>query len=552
MLHPIPFISRREWFIAFLIAFGLAGLFLLPYGLGHYLSAPDNVYTGLLINVEDGTYLSAIEQGRQGAWQYQNLFTLEPHEPVALYLFYLFLGHVGRWLGFSTVTIWHLALFVMNLFLFLVAYRFIATFLEKENQRWTAYLLALLGSGWDIFVLPLVWERGGTMETLPLDLKMPEAHLFYSALTYPHFVAGIALILLLFWITIYSWATPSAYRWLLFVAAGAINLLVCTVYPFLFLLVSGVLTSYYLYWAWQERRILWAEGLGLAIVLATPLPLLFYYLYLIQTNEILRQWNEQARTLSPNPIHYLLTYLPFLILAAMGWKQHPKANRGDFLWIWLVVVAVLLYLPLNPQRRFVEGVQIPLAILASFGLWQWVLPRWMAMGLVKRLLKNPRYRAGSLQQLFLWLVLSICSLISLYLYSGVLLTLTVIQPYPLFRPLAEVEAMQWLKSYDPAPNRIFTAYWTGSYLPFVTGDVVFVGQRYETVDFSTKRELSEMFFDAGTTDSWRQQLLRQNQIEFLFWGKAERDLGTYNPDNASFLAPLFQNSQVTIYTLKDD
>lgn len=545
-------ISRREGFIALLIAIGVAGMLLLPYWLGHQLAPPGSLYTGLLINVEDGTYLSAIEQGRLGSWQYRNFFTLEPHEPAAIYLFYLFLGHVGRWVGFATITIWHLSLFVMDLFLFLVVYRFIAAFLDKQDQRWTAYVLALFGSGLDIFVLPMAWERVGTTEAVPLDLKMPEAHLFYSALTYPHFVAGIALILLMFLLVLQGWAVNIPRRWLFFSGAGAINLLICIVYPFLILLVGGVLTIYYLYGAWQKKRVLWAEGIGLVIALATPVPLLVYYIYVVQTNEIFRQWNDQARTLSPNPIHYLLTYLPLLLFAAAGWKQWRKMTRGNLIWIWVVVVAILLYLPVNPQRRFVEGVQIPLAILASFGLWTVILPRWIESRWVVALLRNPRYRAGSLQKLLLSLLLFITSCISLYLYIGTTLTLTLIQPYPLFRPSAEIEAMQWLKSHDPAPNRIFSAYWTGSYLPFATGDLVFVGQRYETVAFSRKHTLSEQFFQTTTTDLWRKQLLTENQIEILFWGAAERELGEYDPRNTPFLTPIFQNEQVTIYAVHNE
>src|SRR5687768_9781340 len=116
-----PTLSYRQWLTLLLVASLLAGLFILPYVLGHLLAPAGTVYTGLFNNVDDGTYLSAIEQGRQGHGTYRNLFTSEEHQPAYIEGFYLALGWLARLLGLSTTAIWHMGLFLADvLFLVLV------------------------------------------------------------------------------------------------------------------------------------------------------------------------------------------------------------------------------------------------------------------------------------------------------------------------------------------------------------------------------------------------------------------------------------------------
>ncbi len=542
-----PRLSRGEWTAAAGVAVGCAALLLLPYLLAHWLAPAGSVYTGLLQNVEDSTYLSAIAQGRAGAWVYRDLFTLEAHTPAFIEGFYLFLGHLGRWLGLTAVGAWHLGRFLSNIAAFLAAFLFVATFLPQRGARWTAYGLALAGSGWDVVRLPPAWEWTRAAEAVPLDLKMPEAHLFFSGLTYPHFTAGIAFILLFFLLLLYAYAhPPGRRRWLLLWGAGMANLALAVIYPFLILLLAAVMGGYLLLLMRQARRVLWREGLELAAALLLPAPLYLYYFRVIQTNDVYRAWNAQAVTQSPHPLHYVLTYAPLLLLAFAGWRQ----RRGfGFLWVWAGAAALLLYLPVPPQRRFVEGLQIPLSVLAAYGLTETVIPWLRQTRPLAALLRRPRYRPAGLRRLLLLLALLGNGLVSAYLYLGALATLAVIQPYPLFRPQAEIAAMEWLRDASGPGDRVLASYWTGSYLPVITGDAVFVGHLYETVDFTTRRAEAEQFFAAGTTDAWRQQLLAHHGIDYVFYGPAERDAGSFNPAHAAYLRPVWQNDMVVTYVV---
>lgn len=537
-----------------IVAVVLATMMILPYLLGHWLAPNDWTYTGLLVNVEDGTYLSAIEQGRLGSWTYRNFFTTEAHEPIFIEGFYLALGHLARLLGVTAVTIWHVGLWLVDLTLFILIYPFIAQFITEPAQRWTAYALAVLGSGFDWWQFPLAWERANTLEAVPFDIYVPEAHIFYSALSFPHFIAGIILIMLVFWWTmlVLAWPLNRRLRWTLVVAAGLANTLLGVVYPFLIFLLAGVLGLHFLYLIWRARAMLWPELLRLAVIFLIPMPLFLYYFWAITTIDVFKLWNDQAVTLAPHPLHLILAYLPYLILAAFSlknWTKWPAERQTAvaLLWSWLAAVAVLLYLPLNPQRRFVEGLQLPLVILAAVGFYEVVWP-WLAQTqLLRSLVQRPRYSLVGLRRLTVILLTLLISSLNLYIYTGTAVTLGVIQNYPLFRPQSELSAMDWLRANAAPDEVVLSSYWSGSYIPYRSQKTVFVGHLFETIDFADKRAQAERFFAGDTADSQRIQLLEEYRVAYVFYGRSERELGDLNPAERPYLELAYENGETAVY-----
>ena len=573
---------KRAWLAAFVIALITATLLIIPYIIGHLNAPAETVFTGLLVNLEDGTYLSAIEQGRSGAWLYRSHFTVEAHEPVFLEGFYLFLGQVGRLFNLSAVTMWHIGQFGANLFLFLTIFGFISLFLETNKQRFSAYILTLFGAGFDWWRFPAWFEREAAFEVVPIDLRFPEAHIFYSALTFPHFVAGITLILLALGLTFYLLILPieGKKRWLLAMGAGVANLLLGVVYPFLIYLTAAVLGSFFLFLFWRRfqegrlkeeslswwRYLNWHEIGLMGVVFVIPLPLYIYYAVVFLESPVLQTWNEQAFTPSPNPVHYLLTYGFYLILAVLyplklrrGKSRQLHETETDlfqlkmtFLWIWLGVAAVLLYAPLNSQRRFVEGLQVPLSILAVLGFYKVVWPRLLKTRLMVAVLKRPRYNAAGMQRLIFLSLVGLAGLGNVYLYASTLIELGIQQPYPLFRPEAEIEAMAWLEGQIEPGDVVLTSYRTGSFLPYQTGATVIVGNRYETGDFQTRRDEAGQFFQPDTTDQWRQDLLAQYHVGYVFFGPEERRLGRDMVEVGEYLEPIYQNGEVIVYQVREN
>jgi hypothetical protein len=307
-----------------------------------------------------------------------------------------------------------------------------------------------------------------------------------------------------------------------------------------------------------------------------PLPLYIYYAVVFLESPVLQTWNEQAFTPSPNPVHYLLTYGLYLLLGILyplklrgrfggqavqmdgGQRQMEIVDDGAghfrlkiaFLWIWLGAAAVLLYSPLNSQRRFVEGLQAPLSILAVVGFYGVVWPWFLRSRLMAALLKRPRYSAAGMQRLVILALIGVAGLGNVYLYASTLIELSLKQPYPLFRPQAELEAMDWLARELEPGEVVLAGYRTGSFLPYQTGARVIVGNRYETGDFEVKREEARQFFQPETTDEWRQDLLAEYDVRYVFAGPEERRLGGESVMATSYLEIAYQNGEVIIYTVQ--
>lgn len=550
----------REGWVALAIALAATALLQIPYALGYARARPGTAYTGLLMNVEDFSYHAVMLQGFEGAWQYHIQFTPEEHPPAFVYGFYLALGHLARLFGIAAVSMWHLARIAAALILFLATFGFIAAFVADPLQRRVAHLLALFGAGFDWAIFP--FEPFEIAGAAPVDFRMPEVHLFFGAMTYPHYSVAITLTLAVFWLAMRALERDTL---LLAFLAGLANFALAIVFPFLIYLTASVLGAYWLYLTFRAKQIQWRAAFLLFVVFLVPVPLLLYYAYTLATNPVFRIWNAQATTLSPNPLHYLLAYGAMLALAVIGWRvtrgetnHSPPTNSLSplvtrhlaLVWIWLLVVALLLYAPLNAQRRLVLGVQIPLAILAARGLCESVLPWLERTRAFAALAARPRYSRQGVRRLFLVLFLLSLSIANWVILVRLSILTFVEQPNAFFRPYGEIAAVDWLRRNAARTDVVLSAYWTGSFIPARAGNRVFVGQRYETVDFESKVAAVEKFFGAGSDDAWRRDLLARYRIAYVFYGARERALGAFDPARADYLEPAFANAQVTIYRVK--
>lgn len=541
----------REWLTAGGIAVVATLLLQLPYLLG-YLTAPNGmVYTGLLVNVEDANYITIIQRGREGAWLHSLRFTSEPDSPAFLYVFYLAWGHAARLLGLDATTMWHAARAMMDLVTFLAVFAFVGLFFQDAFERLTAFLLAIFGGGGDWFVFP--WEHLDPTSATPADLKMADAHLFHAALTFPHYLGTIACVLVLFWCVLRLWnekVTRREFVLLMVLAVGA-NVGVALVYPFFVILSCGVLCVYGLFLMWRAKRILWREVWIAAAPVVAVVPLVIYFVSALASSELLRVWSAQSQTLSPNPLHYVLTFAPYLVLAFLLVRRKGLGdNKRAFLWVWLLVVALLVYAPLGAQRRFLQGIQVPLAILATGGLFEVVLPRIEQTAWFRRLAQRPNYSRAGLERLMVALLALMVSASSAYQWLSAIALTTVVQVYPIFRPRGEVEGMDWLRGRASAEDVVLNAYLTGSYLPYRSGARTYLGHLYETIHFEDKQRAVDHFFDASTSNAERERWLFGNRIRYLFYGRVEQQLGKFNPATAEYLKLQFQNNDAAIYLVR--
>ena len=72
----------------------------------------------------------------------------------------------------------------------------------------------------------------------------------------------------------------------------------------------------------------------------------------------------------------------------------------------------------------------------------------------------------------------------------------------------------------------------------------------ETVDFEAKQAAVGRFFSADVPDEWRQELMDRYGVVYVFYGPAERALGSFDPAAVLYLAPAFSQDAVTVYQVR--
>jgi hypothetical protein len=542
----MPHISSTELRLAALIAVIVVTIAFLPYALGYLLPTPGWEFSGIVMNFEDSHgYLAKMRQGAEGQLLYQIPFTSEDHDGAFVGGFFLALGWICAISGLPVIWMWHLSRLFFGFFLLLAAYVFIAFFLEDTKQRLVAYFLASVsaGLGWIV----LLSGRFSILGFDLIDFKMPEAHVFFTLLTFPHFALGATLLLAIFCLCILLHQTQ---RWRYAVMAGLAGLLLAVVHPYNLLIVAVALGIWLLIIVWRERRLPLRELAGPVLLGLMALPVFVYYLWVFANNPAFGAWADQSGSPSPHPLHYLIGYGPLLILSlpAMVDKARKADSDGLLPLIWVLSVALLLYAPLKQQRRMVEGVHVPLSLLAAAGLYSYYLPRWERSKTLRKLVtfRQQAYSPRSFRNFMVFLVLVATVPSNLYIVASLAAT-TVQHTYPFFHEREENEAIEWLAQETARSDTVFGSHGTGSYIPARINHRSFAGYWAETARCHEKLGMVDRFFQEETPDAWRVGLLKEYDIAYVFYGPREELLGGFDPAEAEYLSPVFDNDLITIY-----
>jgi hypothetical protein len=396
-------------------------------------------------------------------------------------------------------------------------------------MRRLAFLIFGLSGG-----LGWLWlSLGGPAELgrMPVDLWVPDASFFLSALTFAHLPLGQGL-LLLFSVTGLEFIRRGP-PWTGLAAAGC-GLLVSLIHPHT-LPVIGLILGLFTVWRYYDQKRQLLTGLiRLGLVALPSLPYLVYVWLVFNRNPAFVAWRVQSLTYSPAPIHYLLGFGLTFLLAGVGlvltWR--PAEPKYRFLHVWTISVPILVYLPLALQRRFLDGYQAPLAVLAAFSLV------WLASKIERRLW----------QFVLVALTLVMMSLTDILLLGGAMATVGQ-RPPLVFIAAAQVEAAAWLAKWADQ-TVVLASYDVGNYLPTVADVRVFVGHGPETVRSDEKQAQVETFFKANTEDGWRRSLLADFGVDYLYYGPAEQALGGYLPETAPYLEQVYHNGPVKIYRVR--
>lgn len=534
-----------EWrwlglFIFFMIVITTAPLFY-----GFVITPNQSEFTGIHFAAPNDwfVYYSYIEQVKQGHWLFSDLFASEPHQPV-LNILWLSVGLSARLLNLSPLVAFNLArifligVFYFGLYLFLAYY-----FREVRLRRWLTIFISF-SSGLGFFqinrIIQYPFNFAHNQFNWPMDLWVPESNTFLTLYYSPHFIASLCLIIATFFFLVLA---VDNHKLSYAIMAGCSAALLFEFHPFHILTILVVALVYF-FVIWRKRLAGWLFLIeSYALLLLISLPVIGYYLYLLKTDWVTQQKAAQNLTFTTPWWLTLFSYGLLLPLAAFGWYWYYKKNTLDakknLILVWPVVQFFLIYAPVNYQRRMTEGLQIPLAFLSGLAI----------VWLYRSLQQSPRPSER-------WLFSN--RYIFILFFGGVLVSSNIfalaadLYIYTDRRDLAylagdEIAAARWLKSIPDSAVVFNSAGNIVNIIPAYAGKKVFVGHGVETPDFGRKQIMVNYFFSTNRGTAAEYDFLKKNNISYIFYGPAERQLGGYNPDAKNYLQKVYSNNSVAIF-----
>ena len=510
----------REWRLPLLTGLVLAVVTAVPYVYAYAVQPHGQVFMGFFYLGDDAnTYLAKMRQGWEGAWAWQNRYTTESSPPAYLFMFWIVLGHVGALTHLPLIAVFHMARVAAAFALMGAAWLFISHFIEDRSARRFAFFFVAiaLGLGYVIQALGHPVLFGNRTDTL--DWRMPELSAFYSILALPHFAwsgvfAGVGAALTL----------KSIQRGSLGLAAlaGAAWLGQASIHPQMPILMGGATAVALLLRPAPARG--WMAA---ALAFAIPAPYILYsYLAFVGNPEVQRWTFHSKNALPPESFSLLFALAPQLLLAVTGLPGAVRRRSREDLFLvgWLVLLAAILYLP-NPagdlRRRFLDGLYLPLGVLAARGMYEVVVPR----------LRSVRARA-----LVPFSYVAFASVGSAFL---VLAPLAVAAQPQYAVSQATYDGLAWLGN-RPA-GTVLSMPGVGLYVPAYSADTVYVGHYDETFDYYTK---TQQALDLLTGKADLVDFVHVDRIRYVIWTS---DLPAPPPDGLG--PPAYDTATFKIYAI---
>jgi len=492
-----------DWFPV-VVAIAVLIIITVPFVYANNAGGAEYEFGGLLLNPLDGfTYLAKMYQGWEGSWRNQMAYSADPGEGVYINLYYLFLGHMARFLSAPLNLVYHAARLLGCVLLFGMIWHFYGHFFASRRTQRLAFAIATLGTGMGWMMIPF--------GQITSDLWVAEIYPFLSSLTNPHFPLGLTMVL---WLIL---PHDNVSQWMQILARLVISFLISIVSPFGLVVVISVLGGhlvllFFAKRAWKDMLILREPFFRILLISIAGAPLMFYYLWIAANDPAVAIWNAQNLTLSPPVWDLFISLTPALIFSAVGLWVFIKENVSNLvdlaqskLVIWLVLGLILVYIPFGLQRRFLTGLFVPLAGLS-------------ALGIERLSVSRPKsYRLWVI--VFFILVIPTNLVVLMAGFHG-----ANTQDANLYLSVDEARALDWIDENSDSEALVLSSPEMGIFIPAFTGRRVIYGHPFETVYAEREKEFVENLYSDHIAASERQSLFVDRGVEFVLCGPREQEL----------------------------
>ncbi|MEK6645224.1 MAG: hypothetical protein AABY84_00905 [Candidatus Firestonebacteria bacterium] len=525
---------KNELLIAIVWSVFLSLITIIPYYIASTYTPKNMCFMGFFEgSFDQNSYLGWIKQGVEGNILFKNLYTVQEQSNNFFHPLFYLMGKFIKLINSNVTDGYHIFRIITGFLLLLLIYYFIRIFIEEKNRRLYSFILITISSGFGwLFSRELYEKLGKTFALMPIDLWITEGFTFFTVATRPIFIVSLALMLLIFY---FFWISCKKNYWLYAFFAGIFSLLLTLIHPYDLVTVYTTLVIYIICDYINKKKLDINIIKNFLIVFLIALPALIYEYYIFNFAEVFKAWKDVNITISPNPYSYIIGYgllIPFAIWGIFLTLKSAKTEKL-LLLSWIFAVMVLTYLPFNFQRRFILGAQIPLCIFATEGIFAF-----------SSYISSKKRIFNAKVILILLLLITLPST-----FKFIFDNLNGVKKYYLNYNIYEDDfsAFEWINKNIKSPSNFISSFIIGMYLPGRTGNSVFVGHYHNTPNFSDKLDILNKFFNSKTADDFRTNVLKENSIDYLYYGQFEKNLGDFNPDNVKYLTVVYQISNVKIF-----
>lgn len=510
-------VTSAEWRWVILVAVSLVLLAFVPFlwALLFGVAGSEWRFMGALHHYIDAAPdIARLHQGTEDRWLAQFLHTPEPHRGALIGVVYTLLGQIARITSLPSIVIFHVARVGASLFMYMALYQMAANIWLRLRSRRIFFVLAAVGSGVGWLVTPLVGN------TVSYDLTQPGMFPFYASLSSVHLplaIGGLALAASVIVIVMRPHETPMPTVENGSVMVFFISLLLVFVYPVAFLPIVLAFAAN-IAWNWNQSRRSSIVRLNWLLWLGAPaLPMLVYYLLVMETNAIVGDVLAQQDKVAASVPLLLVSLGLVLVLALPGlWRAVRRFDQdGDqFMLLWLLAMLILGYLPIMASEPFFVGMIIPLGYFvtrATTDFWFEFIPRRRRMQLMAGLI--PVLFASNL--LVLSLPMQAINNTRSQDESGILLQVDY------------VELFRWMSDLTETEDVVLAAPSTSLWLPGWTGAHVVYGHPAQTITPEAKVNAVRDWYarsdasacDAGVSSGGT------FSVDYVIYGPNERAIG---------------------------
>ncbi|PKO18382.1 MAG: hypothetical protein CVU39_02795 [Chloroflexi bacterium HGW-Chloroflexi-10] len=484
-----------------------------------FISADPFVFSGFVLNPIDGaSYYAKMQQGFVGNWYFQLPFTSEQNSPAIIFIFYLLLGQISRFFGCSIVFIFQLVRISLSVLLFFVITSFLQNIFKKNGKELKFALLSMLfGGGWGWLYL--------AGKELPADFWVAEAYPFLSSFSNPHFILTLVCM-----IGILNLVLKENRLKMDFLAVILYGLVLSSISPFATLLMGVIVLIFFAANSefCNKTNILFLLCLGLGSA-----PFSIYQFVVVRNDPVLRIWNEQNITPTPVPLNLILSFSPFIFavlyyLYLIFIRKQALSKSTYLLLIWVTVVLLFVFIPINLQRRFLVGFYIPVVILF-----------WQVMEEI-----NTKFFT---QKIYPYIIITV--LISNFIIYAGIISAIMDKNENIFIASELIDAVQYIESTGKGSVIILSDQSSSLWVPAYSINRVFHAHPFETIAFEDKANYFEEFWSGTYSYEEQKDFLNKHNISFIL--ENNEYPGEFLKTGQSAFPTLFENEKFTVFGVSE-